>query len=55
MKSLIIAVLAVSFIACNSNPETGEAHKNTDLIQQNLKGNVQTLAERNINFDVVFH
>jgi len=47
MKSVVMALLAVSLIACNSN----QPRKNTDLIQQNLKGKVQILEERTTNFD----
>ncbi len=47
MKKMIIALLAVSLIACNST----QTRKNTDIIQQNLKGKVQTLEERTTNFD----
>ena len=47
MKSVVTAILAVSLIACNST----QTRKNTDLIQQNLKGKVQTLEERTTNFD----
>jgi hypothetical protein len=51
MKSVIIAAFAVSLIACNSDQKTTEARKNTDIIQQNLKGKVQTLEERTVNLD----
>ena len=51
MKLVIIAALAVGLIACNSDQKTTEIRKNTDLIQQNLKGKVQTLEERTVNYD----
>ncbi len=47
MKSLFVVLLAVSLIACNST----QTRKNTDIIQQNLKGKIQTLEERTTNFD----
>ena len=54
MKRLIMAAFAVSLISltsCNSNQQTTEARKNTDLIQQNLKGKVQSFEERTVNLD----
>ena len=51
MKTVIMAAFAVSLISCNSNQTTTETRKNTDLIQDNLKGQVQSLEERTVNFD----
>jgi hypothetical protein len=51
MKKMIMAVFISSLIACSGNQKTTEARKNTDLIQQNLKGRVQRLEERTVNFD----
>ena len=50
MKKLFLFCLVISLIACNSNDKT-EAAKNTDLIQQNLKGKVQQLEETTVNID----
>jgi hypothetical protein len=48
MKKLLLCfVVLVSFIACKNN----QIRKNTGIIQQNLKGQVQTLKEITINLD----
>lgn len=51
MKRVIAVAFLGGLVACNSNTEQAEAPKNTDLITQNLKGKVETLEERTINFD----
>lgn len=51
MKKLFVFCLVISLIACNSNDKKPEAAKNTDLIQQNLKGKVQKLEEITVNID----
>ena len=51
MKKLFVFCLVISLIACNSNDKKTGAAKNTDLIQQNLKGKVQKLEEITVNID----
>lgn len=51
MKPVIIAALAVSLIACNNDQKATAVRKNTDLIQQNLKGRVENLEEITVNLD----
>lgn len=53
MRSVIIAALAVSLLACNSDQRTIQVRNNTDLIRQNLKGKVQTLDDRTVNLDSI--
>ena len=52
MKNILLVLAAGLFaIACNNNIQTAEAPKNTDLIQQNLKGKVQHLEEASYKVD----
>jgi len=51
MKKLFVFCIVISFFACNSNDKKTEAAKNTDLIQQNLKGKVQKVEETTVNID----
>ena len=51
MKKLFVFCLVIFLIACNSNDKKPEAAKNTDLIQQNLKGKVQKLEETTVMID----
>ena len=53
MKQLFFALIASTFfIACNNaDNKTAEAAKNTDLIQQNLKGKVQRFEESSATID----
>jgi hypothetical protein len=46
-KILLFFIVLVSFIACKNN----QIRKNTGIIQQNLKGQVQTLTEITTNLD----
>jgi len=51
-KLLLLLSSAALFVGCNNeNKKTAEASKNTDLIQQNLKGNVQQLEETSSTID----
>ena len=51
MKKLVVFCLAASLIACNTKDKKTETAKNSDLIQQNLKGNVKQLDELTVNID----
>ena len=51
MKKLVIFCIAASLTACHTEDKKTETAKNTELIQQNLKGNVQQLDERTVNMD----
>lgn len=51
MKKLFLFCLVISLIACNSNDKKIEVAKNTDIIQQNLKGKVQKVEEVTVNID----
>lgn len=51
MKKLFVFYLVISSIGCNSNDKKTESAKNTDLIQQNLKGKVQQLEEITVIID----
>ena len=46
-KLLLFFIVSATFIACKDN----QHRKNTGIIQQNLKGKVQTLTEITINLD----
>ena len=46
-KLLLFFIVSATFIACKDN----QNRKNTGVIQQNLKGQVQTLTEITINLD----
>jgi hypothetical protein len=50
-KLLILFSAAALFAACNNEEQTAAAAKNTDLIQQNLKGKVKTLDETSSTVD----
>ena len=43
-KSFFLLSAGVLLIACNNEKKADDAPKNTDLIQQNLKGKVQQIA-----------
>jgi len=49
-KFFFLLSSAILLFACN-NEKTAEAPKNTDLIQQNLKGKVQSIAEESYAVD----
>ena len=51
MKKLFVFCIVISFLACNSNDKKTETAKNSDLIQQNLKGKVQKLEETTVIID----
>ena len=51
MKKFILFSACVYLLACNSNDKKTEAAKNTDLIQQNLKGKVQNVEETTSTID----
>lgn len=53
MKKVLFLLLATSlFVACNNSEEQKtDVPKNTDILSQNLKGNVQSFDESSINID----
>ena len=53
MRMLFLLVTAAFFAACKNAPETtaSTSPKNTDLIQQHLQGNVQTMTETSYQAD----
>src|SRR3954469_13488379 len=55
MKKLLLCSLAAGFFACNNNKTetTAAAANNTDLVQMNLKGKVQTISETVTNMDSI--
>jgi len=44
-KILLVLATGLFALGCNNKMQTGEAPKNTDLIQQNIKGKVQRVEE----------
>ena len=51
MKNIVLLASVVVFASCGVNHDSTQSRKNTDLIQQNLKGKVEVMEEHIVNYD----